>query len=134
MIVCKICIWNVRIFISAFMAVKKKKVFYTLGNCLDLTDSHFIDLLSEGFKSFNVDFEGRRLENKNGLHKLDCAVIEYLHKSFEESEDPVRFDSVRGAFYEGDVAYAGTDIRRKNHIQICLRNMNCIKGFFLPRC
>jgi hypothetical protein len=79
-----------------------------------------------------IGFHG--CEKENGLHKLDCAVIEYLHKSFEESEDPVRFDSVRGAFYEGDVAYAGTDIRRKNHIQICLRNMNCIKGFFLPRC
>ena len=109
-------------------------VVYTLGNCLDLTDSHFIDLLSEGFKSFEADIEGELLENKNGLHKLDCAVIEYLHKSFEDAEDSIVYDSVRGAFYEGDVAYKGTEIRKKNHIQVCLRNMNCIKGFFLPRC
>jgi hypothetical protein len=33
-------------------------VFYTLGNCFDLTDSHFIYLLSEGFKSFETDIEG----------------------------------------------------------------------------
>ena len=74
------------------------------------------------------------MENKDGLHKLDCAVIEYFLKICEQSEDPVKYDSVRGAFYEGDVAYRGTEIRRKNHIQVCIRNMNCIKGFFLPRC
>ena len=78
--------------------------------------------------------EGELLENKNGLHKLDCAVIEYLHKSFEDAEDSIVYDSVRGVFYEGDVAYKGAEIRKKNHIQVCLRNMNCIKGFFLPRC
>lgn len=67
---------------------------------------------------------------------LSTANHEWLgegFKSFEEAEDPIRYDSVRGAFYEGDVAYKGTEIRKKNHIQVCLRNMNCIKGFFLPR-
>lgn len=111
-------------------------VVYTLGNCLDLTDSHFINLLSISFEKFEKSLDAEdRLENKNGLHKLDCAVIEHFHKTCEQfAEDPIRYDSVRGAFYEGDVAYKGTEIRKKNHIQVCLRNMNCIKGFFLPRC
>ncbi len=110
-------------------------VVYTLGNCLDLTDSHFIDLLSDSFSIFEQDLETEKnLDNRNGLHKLDCAVIEYLHKICDQSEEPISFDSVRGAFYEGEVAYSGTEIRRKNHIQVCVRNMNCIKGFFLPRC
>lgn len=107
-------------------------VVYTLGTCLDLTDSHFIDLLSLNFESLSDDL--KKLDNKNGLHKLDCAVIEHLHETCEEFDDSFRYDSVRGAFYEGDVAYKGTEIRKKNHIQVCLRNMNCIKGFFLPRC
>lgn len=43
------------------------------------------------------------------------------------------FDSVRGAFTEGVPAYPGTQFGDKNHIQVCVRNKKCIKGFFLPR-
>lgn len=47
---------------------------------------------------------------------LSTANHEWLgegFKSFEEAEDSIRYDSVRGAFYEGDVAYKGTEIRKK---------------------
>jgi len=27
----------------------------------------------------------------------------------------------------------GAGFKEKNHIQICVRNRNCIKGYFLPR-
>lgn len=30
-------------------------------------------------------------------------------------------------------AYEGAKICAKTHIQVCLRNMDCVKGFFLPR-
>jgi hypothetical protein len=43
------------------------------------------------------------------------------------------FDSARGVFTEGGPAYPGAGILEKSHIQICIRNSNCIKGFFLPR-
>jgi hypothetical protein len=43
------------------------------------------------------------------------------------------FDSSRGVFTEGGPAFPGAGIQSKNHIQICIRNPNCIKGFFLPR-
>jgi hypothetical protein len=43
------------------------------------------------------------------------------------------FDSTRGAFIEGGPIYEGAGIYEKTHIQICIRNLNCIKGFFLPR-
>jgi hypothetical protein len=36
-------------------------------------------------------------------------------------------------FYEGDELYPNAGFREKDHIQICVRNPNCIKGFFLPR-
>ncbi len=43
------------------------------------------------------------------------------------------FDSMRGIFTEGAPIYEGAEIFEKTHIQICIRNSNCIKGFFLPR-
>ena len=43
------------------------------------------------------------------------------------------FDSTRGVFMEGGAVFEGAGISRKGHIQICIRNANCIKGFFLPR-
>ena len=63
------------------------------------------------------------------LRELDCAVIENVH--LQNAGQP--FDSVRGVFIEGDPLYAGAGFNEKNHIQICIRNPNCIKGFFLPR-
>jgi hypothetical protein len=43
------------------------------------------------------------------------------------------FDSVRGVFTEGGQAFEGSGLFTKSHIQVCVRNLNCIKGFFLPR-
>jgi hypothetical protein len=61
---------------------------------------------------------------------LDCAVIQLLHLDQDKIHP---FDSVRGLFPEGDLLYENAGFREKNHIQICVRNPNCIKGFFLPR-
>ncbi len=77
------------------------------------------------------------------LRVLDCTVIEFMHSYIEEqykrdkkekgfSELKI-FDSTRGVFTEGAPIYEGAEIFEKTHIQICIRNSNCIKGFFLPR-
>ena len=66
------------------------------------------------------------------LRELDCAVIESLNM-FNEALHQRPFDSVRGVFYEGEELYPNAGFREKDHIQICIRNPNCIKGFFLPR-
>jgi hypothetical protein len=118
-------------------------VVYTLGNCLDLTDKHFIELLKEDYALFSRDLDLadqplpqntdlKHNPNPSGiLRKLDCALIQHLH-AVNENPDKL-YDSVRGAFTEGEPAYPGTQICEKNHIQVCIRNVNCIKGFFLPR-
>ena len=77
------------------------------------------------------------------LRELDCAVIEYLHQKIDEKinldfqeygfSDLKHCDTVRGIFTEGGPAFDGAGIQLKNHIQICIRNLNCIKGFFIPR-
>lgn len=66
------------------------------------------------------------------LRYLDCAVIEELHTE-RESQGLKAFDTVRGLFQEGEQIYNTSGFFEKTHIQICVRNPNCIKGFFAPR-
>ena len=63
---------------------------------------------------------------------LDCAVIESIH-AFNKKEKLDEFDSVRGVFFEGSDLYPDAGFKEKNHIQIAIRNPNCIKGYFIPR-
>jgi hypothetical protein len=60
------------------------------------------------------------------------AVIETVH-TFKHQTGQSPFDSVRSVFYEGNELYPNAGFREKDHVQICVRNPNCIKGFFLPR-
>jgi len=57
-----------------------------LGNCLNLTDSKYIELLEEEYKLLREDMEltGQMMpQNTWGgdklLRRLDCAVVEHLH-------------------------------------------------------
>jgi hypothetical protein len=113
-----------------------------LGYCLDLTDYSNLILLKEGYKLLKtaMDTMGIKLmnkpigENKDLLYReLDCAVIETLHTLRFNSSELKPFDSVRGVFWEGNEIYPNAGFKEKNHIQICIRNKNCMKGFFLPR-
>lgn len=130
-------------------------VIYQLDYCLDFTDSAFTEILSEYYALMkeNFLFIGKSLPKNRDLPKdkfhdlifreLDCAVIEYLHQKISEQikKDITKngysrlkpFDTVRGIFTEGGPAFEGAGIQIKNHIQICIRNLNCIKGFFIPR-
>jgi hypothetical protein len=126
-----------------------------LGYCCDLLDSRFTGLLKNYYPPMEDWYNkmGRQLPvnkdlssdpHKNKLLRiLDCTVIEFMHSHIEEqckkdkrekgfSELKI-FDSARGVFTEGGPIYEGAEIFEKTHIQICIRNSNCIKGFFLPR-
>ena len=112
-----------------------------LGNCLNLMESDNLNYLSESYQILKKTFTENNLEMpqnkkvKEGndllLRYLDCAVIETLHNLRKESDLP-SFDSVRAVFFEGDDLYENAGFKEKNHIQICVRNPNCIKGYFLP--
>ncbi len=110
--------------------------------CLDLLDTAYLRLVRDAYRT--LSFSASTLEQELPINKrpkntqdlllreLDCAVIESLH--FERREGQLKpFDSVRGVFIEGEELYPGAGFHDKNHIQICIRNPNCIKGFFLPR-
>lgn len=113
-----------------------------LGLCLDLLDYSNLLSLKLGFELLKVTREasGFDLPNNNSvgtsedllLRELDCAVIQSLHEVRRLKSMPP-FDSVRGVFWEGKELYPNAGFREKDHIQICIRNPNCIKGYFLPR-
>ncbi|MBQ3427437.1 MAG: hypothetical protein IJH37_09905 [Clostridia bacterium] len=113
-----------------------------LGYCLNLLDSRSMELLREHYSLFveSCDALGKVLPQNRNIGKntdlllrdLDCAIIEDMHKLRDASPLP-SFDSVRGVFIEGTELYQGSGFKDKSHIQICVRNPNCIKGFFLPR-
>ena len=119
-------------------------VVYILGNCLDLADSKYTEMLPAAFESLkrNLEAAGMSLpvngdvkgdENHDMLlRNRDCAVINHLCESII-TEKEEKFDTVRGIFPEGDFAYEGARIRLKTHTQISIRNLDCIKGFFLPK-
>lgn len=111
-----------------------------LGYCLDLLDYSNLQLLKSAYEVLKISHDASNFPQniKIGelkelmLRDLDCAVIETLHKIMEK-EEKRKFDSVKGVFFEGAELYPGAGFREKDHIQICIRNPNCIKGFFKPR-
>jgi hypothetical protein len=126
-----------------------------LGYCCDLLDTKYIRMLQGSYGAMGITYKaaGKELpRNKDLPHdkhhdkilrELDCAVIENMHETIlnqVQSEiketgfsDKKVFDSIRGVFVEGGPAFEGAGIFEKSHIQICIRNLNCIKGLFLPR-
>lgn len=100
-----------------------------LGHCLNLTESKSTNILKEGYELLvNTCRESETpLPQNKGLHRnLDCAVINAIHKAYGSSA----FDSVRGLFIEGEKIYPEAGFFKESHIQICVRNPNCIKGYF----
>lgn len=116
-----------------------------LGNCLDLTNRQSIPLLELGYawlKTTRARAGQKMPQNLNVgsntdllKRELDCSVIEAIHEIISEDKSLkiLPFDSVRGLFFEGPAVYEGSGFREKTHTQLCIKNPNCIKGYFLPR-
>jgi hypothetical protein len=107
-----------------------------LGFCLNLLDNDNMKYVTFAYNEL-AKVSGALPQNdhpdESGMpmrRRLDRAVFEYLH---ELREDETPFDSVRSAFIEGERAFPNAGFHKKTHIQICIRNPNCIKGFFIPR-
>ncbi len=113
-----------------------------LGYCLDLTCRSNTDRLASIWENIARQSyeEGGIKSNKPGrlgengellLRYLDRYIIETLHK-YNKDMGYEEYDSVRAAFWEGNELYPTAGFREKNHIQICIRNLDCILGTFLP--
>ena len=109
-----------------------------LNHCFSLLQTDHLRLLEGAYKTLEsaAKMTGEKLPDNTGgndkfLRRLDCAVIEVLHQEHEAKGYPP-FDTVRGLFQEGIELYPKASFRKGNHIQICVRNRECIKGYFRP--
>jgi hypothetical protein len=109
-----------------------------LGRCFDLMDTRFTAELAASFPAFQESYarEGRAMPANRGstpdkkLRHLDCAVLNWFLRRGESRG--TLYDSVRGGFTEGDPVYVGAGIQRESHVQLAIRNPDCILGVFRP--
>lgn len=112
-----------------------------LGQCLDLLDRSNVRLVRLAYEELVAASQqtgaplptNRPLKNSADLllRDLDCAVINTLHQVNVNRGFPL-YDSVRAVFVEGEPVYSSSGFHERNHIQICVRNLDCIKGYFFP--
>lgn len=113
-----------------------------LGNCLNLLDHAGLQEMrtAHHMLKLSTEAEGKKLPSNKAkdssgaylIRTLDCAVLQYLHELRAGAGLPA-YDTVIGALWEGDDLYDGAGITDKNHVQICVRNTDCIRGYFRVR-
>lgn len=110
-----------------------------LRKCLDLFDLGAMQQLAQAHLTLKSTYRatGKKLPKNvgptpdKGGRKLDCLVIKTLHQ-MREDQNQTPYDSVRGPFLEGKRIYPTSGFRSHTHIQICVRDEACIKGYFRP--
>ncbi len=124
-----------------------------LRNCLDLLNRTDQDLVRNAYDSLSSFFETakkplptNRNSKKGGdqdrkARELDCEVIKHLHSIMDYPAEDLggqgaistpHFDTVRGMFTEGGELYPGAAFYHQSHVQIAVRNLECIRGVFFP--
>lgn len=117
-----------------------------LGHCFDLTDTRYTALLQPAWRVLDEAFRAERIslpenhhETDDGdllLRELDCAVINAAIGLAAPEAGTARteryFQTVRGAFVEGPPAFPGACVRERTHVQIAVRDPDCIVGYFRP--
>jgi hypothetical protein len=99
-----------------------------------LTDVRYTALLAQAFEGVR-DFHERQgvplPENRGKRRDLDCLVINSWAGSAERAGG-LNFQTVRCAFLEGEPAFPGSGILRESHVQIAVRDRDCLLGVFRP--
>jgi hypothetical protein len=102
-----------------------------LGACLNLLESKSIEIVKASYDHLVATTQavgGVLPVNVGGRMYLDCTVIQTTHELMERQGNA--HHSVRGVFVEGPKLFPNSNFHDKNHIQICVCNPNCIKGYF----
>lgn len=109
-----------------------------VSNWLDMTHQQGIQLFKEADEALVSGLERSNAEvpmnapayegDVDILHRSrDRAVFIFIHHA-----QPEAFDAVRGAFAQGDYVSDNSGFRLRTHVQIALRNDQCVLGWFLP--
>lgn len=110
-----------------------------LGLCCDLTDSDSLSEVADAFELLRVALRGQGAEvpknigntRERLLRRRDRAVIEFMHFSRAQSA-LLSYDTMRAPFTEGGALYEDAGFCELTHIQLAVRNTDCIKGYFRP--
>lgn len=111
-----------------------------LGNCFDLLDTKNTERLKKLYPEFEkiIKDAGQELPKNSGttpdkkLRKRDCAFLNWFFLLAEKSPE-AKYDTVRCAFAEGERIFEDSGIYVESHIQIAVRNPDCVVGVFRPR-
>ncbi len=108
-----------------------------LGRCCNLLDVAALKEVKEAHNFLVVTQKAAAApmpQNKGtdrAARFLDQAVITTMHQVRDVCQ-LAPYDTVRGAFWEGADLYEGSSFAAKNHVQIAVRNRQCIKAYFRP--
>ena len=110
-----------------------------LRHCLDLFDQDGLAQVKEAHHLYVQLSEAAGIALARNVgpapdkagRALDCAVMNTLH-TYRKERKQAEYDSVRGPFLEGEPIYPDAGFRSQNHIQLCVLNTECIKGYFRP--
>jgi hypothetical protein len=115
--------------------------FINLGLCLNLTDYGVMtdigaahEVLRDLFTTAGAVMPQNTLRSQGTFLKrfLDCAVFNMVHKlRTDDGKEP--YDTVLGIFEEGSEVYQDACFKEKTHIQVAVRNPECIVGYFQVR-
>jgi len=110
-----------------------------LGFCCNLFDSAALDELRQAWELMQAAHQaaGQPIPDNRGStpDKLgrfrDRAVVEFMHQLRATNGLPP-YSTVRAAFPEGGDLYPGAGFTARSHIQLAVRDMACVKGYFRP--
>ena len=110
-----------------------------LKHCLDLFDGDGLQQVADGHRELIETFKKIGTPPPKNLGPtpdkagrfLDCAVINYLH-TYRELRGELPYDTIRAPFLEGRPLYTRAGFRKHNHIQLCVCEAACLKGYFRP--
>lgn len=66
------------------------------------------------------------------LRALDRSVFQFIHATCRSRHGHEGYQAVRGAFRQGPEVAPNSGFHRDSHIQIALRDLSCVRGWFLP--
>lgn len=110
-----------------------------LSNCFDLLDPDNVAALEVSYQQLENDCEANGIElprNYRAKKRRDCAVFEYVYGVNHEANNPI--DTCRAVFVPSMTAqkarpWASSGIFHGAHIQLCVRNVQCIQGVWLMK-
>lgn len=117
---------------------------FSVQRCLDMTTKNGLmefeaaaNALQDGFqrtaeKPLPTNRAACELDTEGLLHCLDNAVFGFIHQHRDDQFQGIHYQAVRGAFRQGAEISPGSGFHRDSHIQIALRDPECIIGWFLP--